>query len=513
MRPQHVVLDRVAQIDLDLAAALGAGVHSGFEKAEGAARVVLGAGQRHVGVLQKLFGLVAVAGRHRNADAGADHDGMAVEQIGFADRLQQPPGQQHGVLRPRQPALDDREFVGVEAGERIFLAQRRAQALGDAAQQLVADAVAERIVDRLEIVEAEHQHRDLVRAAPRVQQDLVHVLAQQIAVRQPGQAVVLGHEGEPRLGALALGDVHQRQQHRGLVAIDQMARIDRQIDQRAVGPDVLPGARRQFVAGAVAGPGRFGFEGLDAADGQLLELGTAIAVMLDRGVVDAEDALVVQRADDHRNRIAVEQQPERGLALLQLGDVDAQADDAAILGQPLLDQDAAAVGKELLVAFAGLIELGEPLGDPFFLAADRFRIIAALDADADGVLQPRARLEQVRTAAVDLGIFLVPENVASVGVEKHDALRQDVDRLAQPFVGFSRFGDRGFRLRALAHDLADLRRHAPAAARELRTGLRRPAGTRARSPHACCLLLLFLAGFSALCAPLAFCGYGSPISV
>ena len=172
------------------------------------------------------------------------------------------------------------------------------------------------------------------------------LLAQQVAVRQPGQAVVLGHEGEPRLGALAFGDVHQRQQYRGLVAIDQMTRIDRQIDQRPVSPDVLPGARRQFVARAVAGPGRFGLEGLDAADGELFEFRAAIAIMLDRGVVDTKDAFVLQRAYDHRNRIAVEQQPERGLALLQFGDVDAQADDAAVLGQPLLDQDAATVGKD-----------------------------------------------------------------------------------------------------------------------------------------------------------------------
>jgi hypothetical protein len=323
---------------------------------------------------------------------------------------------------------------------------------------------------------------------------------------------VLGHEGEPRLGALALGDVHQRQQHRGLIVIDQLARIDRQIDQRAVGPHVLPDAGGQLVAGAVAGPGRFGFEGLDAADGQLLELGAAIAVVFDRGVVDAEDAFVVQRTDDHGNRIAVEQQPERGLALLQLGDVDAQADDAAVLGQPLLDQDAAAVAQGLLVALAGLIEPFEPLGDPLFFAADRFGIIAALDADADGVLQPRARLEQVGTAAVDFRIFLVPENVASLGVEEHDALRQDVDRLAQPLVGFSRFRDRSFSLRALAHDLADFRRYAPAVARELRTGLRRPAGDAGdrRMLQPFCRLG---PDFRHCYAPLAFCGYCSAISV
>ena len=130
--------------------------------------------------------------------------------------------------------------------------------------------------------------------------------------------------------------------------------------------------------------------------------------MLDGGIVDAEDTLVVQRADDHRNGIAFEQQPERSFALFQLGDVDAQADDAAALGQPLLDQDDAAIGKRLFMAFAGLIQPGEPVGNPLFLASDRFRIIAALDADANGVLQTGAGLEQIRAAIVDLRVFLVP---------------------------------------------------------------------------------------------------------
>ena len=421
---------------------------------------------------------------------------MAVEQIGIADRFQQAPRQQHRVLGARHAALDDREFVGVEPRQHIFLAQRRPQPLGDAAQQLVADAMAERIVDRLEIVEAEHQHRHLLGAAPRMQQDVVHLLAQQIAVRQPGQAVMLGHEGQPRLGALAFGDVHQRQQHGRLVAIDELARIDRQIDQGAVGPDMLPGPRRLLVAAAIAGPRQFGVEGLQAADRQLFEFGAAVAIVLDRGIVDAENAFAIERADDHRNRIAVEQQPERGLALLQLGDIDAQADDAAVLGQPLIDQDDAAVGQRLLVPLAGLVQLLEPLGDPFFLAADRFRIIAALDADADGVFQPRARLEQIRTAVVDLRIFLVPENVAAFGIEKHDALRQDVDRLPQPLVRFARLRNRGFDLGALARDLADCM---PAAGWQLRLGLCRPAES-GQSPPAS-VSWLFLASIFGIATP------------
>ncbi|MGY4432960.1 hypothetical protein ACVWWO_005437 [Bradyrhizobium sp. F1.13.1] len=294
----------------------------------------------------------------------------------------------------------------------------------------------------LEIVEPQHQQGDLVGAAPRMQQHLVDLLAQQIAVRQTGQPVMLGHEGEPRLGALALGDVHQREQHRGPLGIGQFAGIDRKVDQGAIGLDVLPGASGLLLTGRSGGPGRLIVESLKGTDRQPLELGAAIAVMGDRGIVDAEDALVVQRADDHGDRIAVEQQPERGLALLQLGDVDAQADDAAVLGQPLVNQDDAAVRQLLLVARAGLIELLQPLRDPFFLMAGSFGIIAAGDADAQRVLQAGALLEQIGGLAVDLRVLLVPEDIAALGIEKHDALRQDVDGLAQALMGFARFRDR-----------------------------------------------------------------------
>ena len=289
---------------------------------------------------------------------------MAIEQIGIGDGLEQPLCQHHRVLGARQPALDDRELVGIESRQRVLLAQGGAQPLGDAAQELVADRMPQRVVDRLEIVEPEDQQRDLVGAAPRMQQHLVHLLPQQAAVGQAGQGIMLGHEGEPRLGALALGDVHQREQNRRTLGIGQFAGIDRKVDQRAVGLDVLPGAAGLFLAVRVGDPGRLAVEGLQGADLQPLELGAAVAVMRDRGVIHGDDVLVVQRADDHGHGVAVEQEAERRLALLQFGDVDAQADDAAVVGQALVDQDDAAVRQRLLVPRAGLIELSQPLGDP-----------------------------------------------------------------------------------------------------------------------------------------------------
>ena len=152
--------------------------------------------------------------------------------------------------------------------------------------------------------------------------------------------------------------------------------------------------------------------------------------------------MIVERVDEHRHRVAVEQQAERGFALFHLGDVDAQADNAAVAGAPLLDQDTASVGQALLVPAARVVETLEPFGDPFFLTADRFRIVAAGDADAQRVLQARARLEQVSAAPIDVGVLLVPQDVAPLRVEEDDALRQDVDRVAQPLVGFPRLRNR-----------------------------------------------------------------------
>ena len=118
----------------------------------------------------------------------------------------------------------------------------------------------------------------------------------------------------------------------------------------------------------------------------------AEAVVRQRRGVGGEESLRVAPQHEHRHRIVVEQQPERGLALLEVGDVHAQADDAAVAGLPLLDEDAAAVGENLLVLLAGLVEKLQALLDPRFLAALGGGIIAARDADAQRVFETRARL-------------------------------------------------------------------------------------------------------------------------
>ena len=92
---------------------------------------------------------------------------------------------------------------------RVVRAQRRFQPARDRLQQLVADRVAERVVDDLEAVEVEEQHRGAalgvmaLRAADR----LVEAVDEQHPVRQPGERVVQRVVLQAPLGLAAVGDV------------------------------------------------------------------------------------------------------------------------------------------------------------------------------------------------------------------------------------------------------------------------------------------------------------------
>ncbi len=234
----------------------------------------------------------------------------------------------------------------------------------------------------------------------------------------------------------------------------------------------------------------------------------AEAVVRKRRRVGGEEGLRVAPQHEHRHRIVLEQQPERGLALLEVGDVHAQADDAAVARLPLLDENAAAVGENLLVLLARLVEKLQPLPDPRFLAPDGSRVVAALDADAQRVFEARAHFEQVGAALVDVGIFLVPQDVPPLVVEEHDALRKYLERFAQPLVRGGRGRHRGVGEGARAAQLDAVAiegipgrrtsdtaprsmRRASSRALSLRLALFSPAcfrhGSAARLPRARCL--------------------------
>ena len=79
---------------------------------------------------------------------------------GSRERADDPLGEQAGMGRLAAALLDDRELVAAEAGDQLVAAHHRAQPVGDLDQQLVAGRMAVNVVDRLEAVEVDAQHRD-----------------------------------------------------------------------------------------------------------------------------------------------------------------------------------------------------------------------------------------------------------------------------------------------------------------------------------------------------------------
>ena len=77
---------------------------------------------------------------------------------GLEDRLADALGERNGIGRGVQASHDDGELVTAEPGNRIGLPDAAAQSLGDNFEELVADRVAERVVDALEMIEVETEH-------------------------------------------------------------------------------------------------------------------------------------------------------------------------------------------------------------------------------------------------------------------------------------------------------------------------------------------------------------------
>ncbi|CAN5918119.1 hypothetical protein BH23ACT10_BH23ACT10_01790 [soil metagenome] len=122
-------------------------------------------------------------------DARTDLERQAVDTERFTQRCQHALGDVgRGVIVG--PGHQDRELVTAQPRDGVALADSLLQPLGDAGQQLVADAVAERVVDLLEPVEVNEQHGDDVVVPTRLRNRMLDAFGEQRTVRQPCKAIV-----------------------------------------------------------------------------------------------------------------------------------------------------------------------------------------------------------------------------------------------------------------------------------------------------------------------------------
>ena len=123
--------------------------------------------------------------------------------------LQDALGDHRRLVRVADVVEQQRELVAAQPRDGVVGAQRRFEPSRDRLQQLVADGVPEAVVDDLEAVEVEEQHR---RAALGVvalgaPDRLVEAVDEQHAVREAGERVVQRVVLQAALGLAAVGDV------------------------------------------------------------------------------------------------------------------------------------------------------------------------------------------------------------------------------------------------------------------------------------------------------------------
>ena len=200
-----VVLERFAQVHLEFHAVLEGVLHAGLKHHVAILTVPLGAVHRNVGIAQELLGRGVLA--HGNSDARR-HGQLSLlvrpELERLLERIEQALGDQLGTRGQRELLGDHDELVATEASQRIGVADHAIQPGGDRSQELIADAVAERVVDRLEVVEIDEQRRHRRLTAARAGEHLLDAVQDQCAVGEPGQRVVRRQEGKLLLTPLEL---------------------------------------------------------------------------------------------------------------------------------------------------------------------------------------------------------------------------------------------------------------------------------------------------------------------
>ncbi len=152
MQSEFVSFQSLMQAIGDRQAAFGGIVQALREELIVIAPLVLGVIHRGIGGAHQRVGVFAVIRIQADADAAGEMQVMLLHDEGFADRVEHLGGDPNGVVTPGESRQVDDEFIASQPRHAVALAQAILQAPADHAQQAIADLMAERIVDVLEVV-------------------------------------------------------------------------------------------------------------------------------------------------------------------------------------------------------------------------------------------------------------------------------------------------------------------------------------------------------------------------
>ena len=126
--------------------------------------------------------------------------------IGLAERGADAAREPHGILRRVDVLGDDGKLVAAQPADQVDFAHALLEPRRDLGEQSIAGGVAERVVDVLEAVEVEPEHRHQLAVALGAGHGAVEMLVELKPVGQAGQRIVHGEIADLVLGQPALAD-------------------------------------------------------------------------------------------------------------------------------------------------------------------------------------------------------------------------------------------------------------------------------------------------------------------
>ena len=190
---------------------------------------------------------------HGDADAGADHDGLVADRVGRADRRDQAVGDRQQRRVVGAAAVMTANSSPPMRATRSSSRTRVGEPLRHRADQFVADRMAERVVDVLEVVEVDVEHGRRRAALAHVRDHRLQPLAEEDAVGQAAQRIVQRKVAQPRLaggdgrGGAAHVAEHERGEQREAGERDRDERDDA-VDDLGARPLRRPGEGRDLLA-------------------------------------------------------------------------------------------------------------------------------------------------------------------------------------------------------------------------------------------------------------------------
>ncbi|MDT4827249.1 hypothetical protein FQZ97_605890 [compost metagenome] len=213
-----LLLDGVAQAFLQHQPGAGPAVHLRRVEAVLLAPGTLGLVHGDVRRAQQAVDALPAFREAGDADTGAKGDVYAFDAVAHRDHLDQLFRHPRGVLGVVQGVEQRGELVAAHAREDVVGTQAALQLFGHPPQHAVAGIVAEGVVDQLESVQVQVQHRHALAVALDARQGSLQRLVEAAAVEQPGQGVGDGLGLQLRMQLTHRRHVQGDHHHRALQA-------------------------------------------------------------------------------------------------------------------------------------------------------------------------------------------------------------------------------------------------------------------------------------------------------